>query len=85
MAAHLPLGVRKLSLLAEHKSVGMTVLILALIRVAWRVKHAPPLLPPEMRRVGHFLAGASHLTLLLGQLVRRAYLAQPDCTQRSRV
>jgi cytochrome b561 len=42
VAAHLPLGVRKLSILAEHKSVGMTVLILALIRVAWRVKHTPP-------------------------------------------
>jgi cytochrome b561 len=34
MAAHLPLGVRKLSLLAEHKSVGMTVLVLALIAIA---------------------------------------------------
>jgi cytochrome b561 len=63
VAAHLPLGVRKLSLLAEHKSVGMTVLILALIRVAWRVKHPPPPLPPEMRRAARFLAGASHWSL----------------------
>jgi cytochrome b561 len=63
MAAHLPLGVRKLSLLAEHKSVGMTVLILALMRVAWRVMHAPPPLPPEMGRAARFLAGASHLSL----------------------
>jgi cytochrome b561 len=63
MAAHLPLGVRKLSLLAEHKSVGMTVLVLALVRVAWRLKHAPPPLPPEIRRAGRFLAGASHVTL----------------------
>jgi cytochrome b561 len=30
MAAHLPLGVRKLALLAEHKSFGMTVFILTL-------------------------------------------------------
>jgi cytochrome b561 len=29
MAEHLPLGVRKLSLLAEHKSVGMTILTLS--------------------------------------------------------
>jgi cytochrome b561 len=63
MAAQLPLGVHKLSLLAEHKSIGMTVLMLAVIRVAWRVKHAPPPLPPQMRRVGRFLAGASHLSL----------------------
>ena len=34
MAAHLPLGARKLALLAEHKSFGMTVLILAVIRLA---------------------------------------------------
>jgi cytochrome b561 len=62
MAAHLPLGVRKLSLLAEHKSVGMTVLVLALVRVAWRFKHPPPPLPAEMRRVERFLAGASHIS-----------------------
>ena len=45
MAAPLPLGMRKLSLLAEHKSVGMTVLVLAMIRLAWRLTHAPPPLP----------------------------------------
>src|ERR1700691_5576249 len=62
MAAHLPLGVRKLSLLAEHKSVGMTVLVLAVIRIAWRLKRAPPPLPAEMRRVERVLAGASHFS-----------------------
>jgi cytochrome b561 len=65
MAAHLPLGVRKLSLLAEHKSVGMTVLVLALIRVAWRFKHSPPPLPAEVRRVERFLAGASHISFYM--------------------
>jgi cytochrome b561 len=29
MAAHLPLGARKLALLAKHKSFGMTVFVLA--------------------------------------------------------
>jgi cytochrome b561 len=62
MAVHLPLGVRKLSLLAEHKSVGMTVLVLAVIRVVWRLRHAPPPLPAEMRRVERFLASASHIS-----------------------
>src|ERR1700674_1341803 len=47
MAAPVPLGVRKLALLAEHKSVGMTVLILAVFRLAWRLKTPPPPLPPE--------------------------------------
>jgi cytochrome b561 len=62
MAAHLPLGVRKLSLLAEHKSVGMTVLALAIIRLGWRLAHAPPPLPAQMRRVERWLAMASHLS-----------------------
>jgi cytochrome b561 len=49
MATNLPLGARKLSLLAEHKSVGMTVLVLALIRGAWRLRNAPPPMPAKMR------------------------------------
>ena len=63
MAAHLPLGVRKLALLAEHKSVGMTVLILALIRAAWRVNHAAPPLPPQIPRTERLLAAANHSSL----------------------
>jgi cytochrome b561 len=62
MAAHLPLGLRKLSLLAEHKSVGMTILVLAMIRLAWRLKQAPPALPAPMRRVERWLAKASHIS-----------------------
>jgi cytochrome b561 len=62
MAAHLPLGMRKLSLLAEHKSVGMTVLALAIMRLGWRLTHAPPPLPAEMRRVERWLAMASHIS-----------------------
>jgi cytochrome b561 len=62
MAAHLPLGMRKLSLLAEHKSVGMTILILAMIRLAWRLKHAPPPLPAQMRSIERWLAMASHVS-----------------------
>ncbi len=62
MAAHLPLGIRKLSLLAEHKSVGMTVLALALMRLVWRLTHAPPPLPAQMRRVERWLAMASHIS-----------------------
>jgi cytochrome b561 len=46
MAKDLPLGGRKLELLARHKSVGMTVLMLAVLRLAWRLfknhRHCPP-------------------------------------------
>jgi cytochrome b561 len=61
MAAHLPLGARKLALLAEHKSVGMTVLILAVIRLAWRLKNPPPSLPANMYWVERLLARLTHM------------------------
>jgi cytochrome b561 len=66
MAAPLPLGARKLALLAEHKSFGMTVFMLALIRFAWRLKNSPPSLPTNMHRVERFLArfAATEIVLL---------------------
>ncbi len=63
MAARLPLGAHKLALLTEHKSFGMTVLMLALIRFAWRLKNLPPSLPTDMRRVERFLARFTHVSL----------------------
>ena len=30
-----------------HKSVGLTVLGLAILRLSWRLSHAPPPLPPS--------------------------------------
>jgi cytochrome b561 len=62
MAAHLPLGMRKLSLLAEHKSFGMTILFLVLFRLAWRLTHAPPALPLQMRPIERWLARVSHVS-----------------------
>ncbi len=46
-----------------HKSIGLTVLGLALLRVLWRFSHRPPPLPrsyPRLERVG---AHAAHLLL----------------------
>lgn len=42
------LAVRELALLANHKSVGITILALALVRLAWRLKNPPPSLPSNM-------------------------------------
>ncbi|MEO0573956.1 MAG: cytochrome b/b6 domain-containing protein [Pseudomonadota bacterium] len=39
---------RQLALLANHKSVGMTILVLAIARLAWRLTHTPPKLPVAM-------------------------------------
>ncbi len=35
----LPIGAHKLALLARHKSFGMTVLMLAVLRLLWRLKN----------------------------------------------
>lgn len=61
-AEDLPLGMHKLALLARHKSFGMTVLMLALIRLAWRLWRAPPALPNRMTAIERMLAKTTHIT-----------------------
>ena len=58
----LPLSPTKLQLYSYHKWIGITILMLASLRVAWRVTHAPPPLPEDMAswqrcasQVVHFL------------------------------
>ena len=65
MADDLPLGAHKLALLARHKSFGMTVLMLAILRLLWRLKNPPPALPPGMTSLERGLARASHATFYL--------------------
>jgi cytochrome b561 len=62
-ADDLPLGARKLALLAWHKSFGMTILMLAVARLLWRLGHAPPPLPAGMSKLERTLARVSHATL----------------------
>ena len=57
---NLPLGARKLALLARHKSVGMTILMLAILRLAWRLRHQAPPLPSAMRPFERWAARATH-------------------------
>ncbi|MEP6547266.1 MAG: cytochrome b [Gammaproteobacteria bacterium] len=61
LAEDLPIGVHKLALLARHKSFGMTVLMLAILRVLWRLKHRPPQLPAAMKPVERMLAHSTHI------------------------
>ncbi len=61
LALPLPLGVHKLALLARHKSVGMTILLLAVLRLLWRLRHPAPPLPAGMTRFESFAARATHL------------------------
>lgn len=58
----------KLDLYNWHKSFGVTVLLLTLIRLAWRLTHKPPALPEEMpgweKRVAHAAHWLFYLMLL---------------------
>jgi cytochrome b561 len=60
-ADDLPLGAHKLALLARHKSFGMTILMLAILRLLWRLRNPPPGLPAGMTALEQFLARATHV------------------------
>jgi cytochrome b561 len=57
----LPIGAHKLALLARHKSVGMTILMLAILRLLWRLWNPPPELPSGMKPIERVLARATHI------------------------
>ena len=60
MADDLPNGMHKLALLARHKSFGMTILMLAIMRLLWRLKNHPPGLPAGMTSLEQKLSRATH-------------------------
>jgi cytochrome b561 len=52
-AASLPIGLARLQWLSRHKSLGLAILVLVLLRLAWRAMNRPPPLPgfmPEWQR-----------------------------------
>ena len=63
--ADLPLSPQKLKYFSWHKWIGVTVFLLAVFRVAWRLSHPPPPLPLLVPPWQRHLARASHLTLYL--------------------
>lgn len=63
IAEDLPLGMQKLSLLARHKSVGITILALALLRLAWRSMNPTPTLPTSVKPLQQKLAHLTHVLL----------------------
>jgi cytochrome b561 len=56
-------GLAKLEALAWHKSFGMTVLMLAVLRLAWRLVNPTPELTTETKPWERALAKISHLLL----------------------
>jgi len=53
----------KFSLYQLHKSLGLVVLALMVMRVVWRMRHRPPPLPESMPFIERFAAHATHLFL----------------------
>ncbi|MDA8108802.1 MAG: cytochrome b [Betaproteobacteria bacterium] len=62
-AAKLPLGLARLEWLSRHKALGVTVLALVLVRLAWRLLDRPPALPDAMPAVERRAALATHRLL----------------------
>src|SRR6185437_11341249 len=59
----LPLGLEKLAVLARHKSVGITILGLATVRLLWRWLNPTPPLPSNLKAHERFLAHFTHAAL----------------------
>jgi cytochrome b561/polyisoprenoid-binding protein YceI len=61
----LPLGVQKLAVFARHKSIGITILGLAGLRLLWRWRDPTPPLPSNLKPYERFLAHFTHAALYL--------------------
>ena len=59
----LPLSPSKLKYFSWHKWIGVTVFLLALARIAWRLTHRPPALPQDIPRWQQRAATANHVLL----------------------
>ncbi len=59
----LPLSPLKLKLFTWHKGLGITILLLAVLRILWRITHPPPALPAELPRWQHRSSQGVHYFL----------------------
>lgn len=65
----LSMSPRKLQLYSWHKWVGVTVFMLLLVRVGWRITHQPPALPEQMSKQQRLASHVGHAVLYLLMLV----------------
>jgi cytochrome b561 len=68
-ADDLPLGAAKLAVLAKHKSFGITILGLALLRLVWRWLNRVPAEPLDIPRWQRIAARVSHIGLYVLLLI----------------
>ena len=59
----LPLSPHKLQVYSWHKWAGVTIFLLVLVRLAWRITHRPPAEPDSMPAWQRTAAAATHHTL----------------------
>ena len=60
---NLQLSPGKLKLYSYHKWIGVTIFLLVLFRIAWRLAHRPPLPPASMPAWQHSAASIAHFFL----------------------
>ena len=60
---NLPFSPEKLKLYSWHKWAGVTVFLLLLFRLLWRIKNPPPPLPESMPKALQLVAHAGHFGL----------------------
>ena len=64
-AANLPIGLARLQWLSRHKSLGLAILAVVLLRIAWRASNRPPPLPDSIPGWQRAAAVATHGLLYL--------------------
>jgi len=65
VAEDLPLGLQKFTTLARHKSIGLTIFGLAILRLLWRWANATPELPDTLKPWEKGIAKTTHFALYL--------------------
>ncbi|HYE45296.1 MAG TPA: cytochrome b [Caulobacter sp.] len=53
-------GEQKIALLQWHKTLGVSILLLSLVRLGWRLTHRPPVLNPNLKAWEKALAHTVH-------------------------
>ena len=61
-------GLTKFELFQLHKSIGITVLLLSLIRLGWRLANPPPPLPADLSRFERIGALLSHWSFYVAMI-----------------
>src|SRR5689334_2393960 len=62
-------GPDKFQLIGLHKSIGVTVLTLALIRLGWKLANVAPLLPDSLHRYEKLAAHTGHALLYMLMII----------------